>query len=508
MEKIIVADDEQYSRKALSKMLGKTGLVEVCFEAETGTEVVEYLKENHADILLTDIRMPEMDGLELIKIVSEKYKNMQIIIISGYADFEYAQTAMKYGVREYLTKPTNRNELNSALQHTLQRLEEKRQEEKIHLKKAVVRYLKFIDVLNQAHLSRIVSGIEDDAMSYQIMIFQTKKSEKLGTVETLLLNYGEWNPISVSLFVCSSEVVVFVKAESEIERKHNEVVANKIIQDGVKMGLSIYAAGSGICLGVSCLPQVYEDLVDAMNGRLGENKCRYYSSINRKQAELIFFPKLDSQRILEAIGNYQFERAWEPIDRFLNQIQGPGQQVNLYLGLQEIFLSINQAYQARLGNGSAQAVMRKFSFLAQPTNLYRFRTLDEIRLYICDTLEELCKREPSAHTDNSRVEQIKAYVDEHYQEEITLNEIAQEHFFMNPSYLSRLFRNCVGTSFSKYLTEVRMNHAKELLRYSNFRITDIAGYVGYNDSSYFTQTFKRMMGMTPEQYRMDKENAS
>lgn len=274
------------------------------------------------------------------------------------------------------------------------------------------------------------------------------------------------------------------------------------------MGLSIYAAGSGICLGVSCLPQVYEDLVDAMNGRLGENKCRYYSSINRKQAELIFFPKLDSQRILEAIGNYQFERAWEPIDRFLNQIQGPGQQVNLYLGLQEIFLSINQAYQARLGNGSAQAVMRKFSFLAQPTNLYRFRTLDEIRLYICDTLEELCKREPSAHTDNSRVEQIKAYVDEHYQEEITLNEIAQEHFFMNPSYLSRLFRNCVGTSFSKYLTEVRMNHAKELLRYSNFRITDIAGYVGYNDSSYFTQTFKRMMGMTPEQYRMDKENAS
>lgn len=499
MEKIIVADDEYFSRKALVKLLEKTGLAEVCYEAETGIEVLEYLKENTADIVLTDIKMPEMDGLQLAEHLMEKYPSIITIIVSGFSDFEYAKTAMKCGVREYLTKPVKKDELQEALQRTLGRIKEQREEENRSLREAALKYLKFSDVVIQPHLSRLVLGIENDAFSYQIVIFQTEKNGHMKKACEFIVQY-DWEPISVNLFVHSQEIVVCLKAESESQLKKNELGCDKIIQMIGKINIALFAAGSGVCMGVGSLPQVYESLIDTMNERLTVNRCQYYSADKReKQVPPIIFSHLDTQAVYDGVLEYQYKRAWEPIERFLNLMHGSGQQNNLYSGLQKIFLSINQGCQNRAKVDSDQD-MRKILFNLDSSYMYQFRSLDEIRIYIQEILDEVCRK---SERNVSLVGQIKEYVEEHYQEEITLNVIAQEQFFMNPSYLSRIFKETTGMAFSKYLTEVRMTHAKSLLKNTRFRVNDIAGYVGYNDVSYFIQTFKKIMGLTPEQYRQE-----
>ena len=114
--RIIVADDEYFARKALVKSIGQLEEeIELC-EAEDGTEVMELLEAGGADLVVTDIRMPDMDGLEVAKNIQARFPDVSVIIESGYADFGYATSALRYGVKDYLTKPVKREELEKAIQ--------------------------------------------------------------------------------------------------------------------------------------------------------------------------------------------------------------------------------------------------------------------------------------------------------------------------------------------------------------------------------------------------------
>lgn len=156
--RIIVADDEFFARKALVKRIGElTEEIEVCEEAEDGSEVMRLLEEYGADLVVTDIRMPDMDGLEVARQVQERFPDTSVIIESGYADFDYAATAIRYGVKDYLTKPVKKEELEKAIQ----RVKEERKKLKQKIEEQIVahrgQFMDFSHVLeNEAAAKEIL----------------------------------------------------------------------------------------------------------------------------------------------------------------------------------------------------------------------------------------------------------------------------------------------------------------------------------------------------------------
>lgn len=180
--RIIVADDEYFARKALVKSIGQLEEeIELC-EAEDGTEVMELLEARGADLVVTDIRMPDMDGLEVAKNIQARFPDVSVIIESGYADFGYATSALRYGVKDYLTKPVKREELEKAIQ----RVKEERKKIKQKIEKQIVarrgQFMNFSHILeNEVVANEILQDFFEKIKhgSWYLLTVQSEKKQIL-----------------------------------------------------------------------------------------------------------------------------------------------------------------------------------------------------------------------------------------------------------------------------------------------------------------------------------------
>ena len=175
--RVIVADDEFFARKALVKRIGELSEeIEVCEEAENGRQVMELLKSHGADLVVTDIRMPDMDGLEVAKQVKEQFPETSVIIESGYADFDYATTAIRYGVKDYLTKPVKKEELERAVQRVKE--EKKTLNQKLEKQLAVYKgqLMDFSRILENETAAREILGDLFEKMKAEAWYLLTAQS--------------------------------------------------------------------------------------------------------------------------------------------------------------------------------------------------------------------------------------------------------------------------------------------------------------------------------------------
>ncbi len=525
MLKVIIADDEPRICKLVQVLADWDSLnMEVVGTAENGFEALDLIKTAHPDILITDIRMPGCDGMELIRQAKALCANLEVVIISGYAHFEYAQNAIQYGVGNYLLKPIRREELMDTLRKMKERILKRLDAEEA----AQIMYQD-----NQRNLSRLKGSLLRDLLNGErIMLSREKLKEvyyfdgKGECYQTFVLKIDcdvrkiDGEAVEIlrekaeaalhSGLECCEEMLLYFKdytgygilnytfgKTGAIRKKLrdclNQLDAKKRIYGMVEFSMAIGdEVNDPQALGGSL-----KKAKEAVKERLLEGTGRLLEGVPKgsgrlKQRELDRYAKR-IEHAIEALDAEEAAEACQDLEQDVMQIPDLcGRE------LLEVVNIAGNLFASRVGIDGAEEV--RIEFLSRYCEqCSRSRQLfQELEKMQCTLLDQI--REIRANESTRPIRLAKQYVLQHYAESITLEEVCEAVGF-SVSYFSSLFKKETGEGFAKYLTRIRIDEAKNLLRETNLSVGDIGEKVGYSDRKHFTNTFRKAVGLNPAEYR-------
>ena len=500
MLKIFLVEDEFVVREGIKNNIDwEAHGYEFCGEAGDGEMAFPMIQKLKPDIVITDIRMPFMDGLSLSRLIKKEFPWMEIILLTGYEKFEYAKEGIKIGIAQYLSKPINREELLKEIDTLAVKIEEKRKEREMQEKyrremeesflndrKEFFRYL-VTGAKTVPELLESAGSLELDisALWYNIVLIKvqsmdhTQEEYSKGAVEIeqelKKLDNGE----HLLVFDRNLEGKAFLfKADTkeELLRVQDTYIGHiqKILTDYEKVR---YFGGIGMPVNrLRELPSSFESASHAFAHRYLVKESRILNCTELKGAGYLENEDFN----ISSINTKQIDRS--RIKEFLRF----GDATETVYFVEEY-----------LGDNA-------MTFDVTPDIL---QSEDNTVAYIISIIKkalELREKKASNRYGNV-VAQIKEYIEKNYSdEELSLNLLAS-HVNFSPNHLSTIFSQQTGNTFSRYLTDYRMNKAKELLRCTGKKASVISTEIGYKDPHYFSYLFKKTQGMTPTQYRNGKE---
>lgn len=494
---ILVADDEFYARKAIVKMLSTCAPeVHVVGDVETGREVIAFLENGDipVDAVFTDIKMPEMDGLQLSGWLCEHRPDIFTVIITGYADFEYARRAISFRVNHYITKPVDREELEGAVRE----IEEKLRVRAIREKEVEARLfelsraqLSFEEIVRSEALVTSFFPYDPQALNtgvWRILLLQTSRStsaEERQALRASVTGALGLNSTQLLYLHAHDELLALIFEESQ---GGAESAMRRVIR---QCGEALCVSASEAHTGRDALLGAYKEAVYAMHMRLIDSgRIHIYSAgMHRVSAG-----NSAAEAALQAAVDL---RDMDGVKRCIHNALFAGDLSSVALLQKRLTRMLKILDEAHETEDDA-APKKEYLLLSHRDDLYSFRTMEQVESYFTSLAEMICggsMGKPDVISD------ILRYIERNYSYDISLQELAEEKYFMNASYLSRLFKTQVGKTFSKYLIEFRLQKSTELLRETILKISDIASHVGYNDVSHFIHSFKKAYDMTPEEYR-------
>lgn len=528
MVKVFITEDESIVREGLRDMIPweKYGF-EFVGDAPDGEMALPMIRRLKPDVLITDIKMPFMDGLALSSIVSKEFPDMKIIIISGYSDFEYARKAIELNVDQYLLKPVTKSDMIKALEQTKAKIEEE-QEQKDYLHKYEQEIKKYESYSRRAFFEKLVEGsmsieeiystadelnmnITADGYNFVIFTVQPKVSTSYeGTSSVVLddlfssfLRYPNY-----ILFRCNllSYAVLVLGDENELGRLTDRCVEMISERCGrSEESISWYTAVSTPVFRLSELPGCYAQANHALAYRhLIPNRRIFDADVLKNEKDTDPANALDGIDPACAdpmvIRNFLQTGMAEETETFVDEyIESMGGTENSTIFMNYIVVSVRINAALVLDELGCS----KDEFLSKVPAMERNMTPQGLRSYLVNVLTVAINlRDSEAQKHNGDiVDNAVRYIDRNYTDEnISLNVVAQA-VNISANYLSALFSQKLGVSFIEYLTQKRITKAKQLLRQSNKRSSEIAYEVGYKDARYFSFVFKKTQGCTPKSFR-------
>lgn len=527
--KVFITEDESVVREGLRDLIPweKHGF-EFVGDAPDGEMALPLIRKLRPDVLITDIKMPFMDGLSLSEIVSRELPETKIIIISGYSDFEYARRAIELNVDQYLLKPITRAAMIKALELTRQKIEDE-QEQKDYLRRYEQELKKFESYTRRAFFEKLVEGsmsvqeiyeqadrlnLSLNADAYNFVIFTVQGSnegsaysEPAAVVLEGLLNYFLRYPDYV-LFRCNLlSYAVLVRGD---EKNIDELTCRgvDIIQsrcEASETPLLWYAAVGTPTFRLSGLPQCYADANHVLAYRhimpsrhvfnadlLREER----SDASSKSVDVLDPEKIDPMVIRNFVQTGMSEETEAFVEEYLENLGGAENSV-----LFKHYLIMSVRINAEIVLQETGCGKEEFLRRIPPAEIDM--TPDDLRSYLVQVLSAAVDmRDAETQRQNSDIiDGAIKYIDRNFaSEDISLNSVAQA-INISANYLSALFSQKMGVSFVEYLTQKRMTKAKQLLRQTGKRSGEIAYEVGYKDPRYFSFVFKKTQGCTPRSYR-------
>ncbi len=514
MYRVMIVDDEYYVRKSIQNRVHWDGLAcTIVAEAENGGQAFDLIGQIKPDIVLVDIMMPEMDGLELIRRARETSPETQFAILSGYDDFLYTREAIKLQVTDYIKKPVDIEELEATVRAMIRTIEANRQT-KQRMEDLVGQVqdlsgMKIERALNDACGSpegyRALESLLQDGPYAWVLLFLAPVLPHSGAGS----DQGELNSLKEELvvFLRGAMAGAVYAAVSDADAHEIRVLvpgpslhAVQKAADELGQYLKSHPAasrGRRVSLAYSqttSLPGLYE--------QYGYTLRLLKSKIFTGQAGGLKPPALDETTavfaLLENVKRCLAARQFKRLGPILNQLFSEKTVTSVQL-LEDILFHLYGLAREYAGRCKEQLPEEHDLKLTGSHSLLYYDSLAELMEQTRDLLLMVfCEGSPI--DDDEITLQVKKYIEEHYAENITLKSVA-DLFYLNASYLSSLFKGKTGGNFNKYLTTIRINHARTLLTSLDMPVNDIAAVTGYNDPNYFSKAFKKRTGKTPSEYR-------
>ncbi|MBP5305772.1 MAG: response regulator [Lachnospiraceae bacterium] len=505
---VIIVDDERNIREGIERLIDWESLgCHVAASFSNGASALDYLRKNDIDIVITDIKMPVMDGLEMARILAEEKNRAKVIILTAYSDFEYAKMAIRYHVSDFIIKNEFIEELPAAVNKVISVINKEREQKNANAGAAGK------SPLNDAIYKCITTGkydvnsAETDMYKFVVCACDIEEYDDASSGRNYLQMLK--NILKIGLKDCQFEIyentekyfiiAVYYRKDSHISLgRIIEYFGNIIIMIEEFMRINIKFGIGSETENIAELKTSYEHAKAALSGITAKgSEVKVYTESKEAGRDFDVDAKMDT--IIEQIFDETENIAEESLKEMYDEI------AKRYLSLESC-----QLYMLVICSGAIHRAVRyhidtEVDFSDMEKEVYEkiqgaktIFTLLQIGKETIDKIRSLCIGKKSFR--NELVSKVDECIKEHYKEEINLQFIS-EKLFLSGSYVSRAYKKMTGLNVTEKIMLFRIAKAKELLSQTSLKVYEIAAQVGFKDAPYFTNVFMKYTGMSPSDYR-------
>jgi two-component system response regulator YesN len=513
----IVVDDESIIRKGTIKKLEPIQNEAQCIgEASNGKEALELIQLKNPDIVITDMNMPILDGIDLLSELTKSYPEIRIIVISGFKDFTYMKQAITASAVDYILKPFSKTEIQRSVLAAIHQLEDNISlQNKITTNESeaeAAKYTYYIQMLKNlilgyhSELEEITSKrlkFINDRHNLIVITIHSTKGINNKVIENFI-NVNGFGDLALYLqHVQNNYIGMIVLFLSE----QGTVKPLSLCQQIINSITTLFDSNlNNLSFGISAthsdlknLHEAYLETIYALNTKKIGDNSNYFIFQQKKDELSTPFQWNKSEELL-----FRIEAGMtDVIEPLLNDL------FSLFESNSDLTYGDVKYYCFKLSD-QVKFIMKQYYEQIQPTSvsssmqnvLNSMFSLSEIKSYYLQFYQNLSKslKDKSIYSTDDTIEKIKIYVQRNYKNDLSI-EFISSLFYLNRSYCSHIFKEKTGQNFVDYMNSVRIDHAKKLLKSTDKKMYQISKLVGYDNVKYFFRIFKKSTGMTPEQYR-------
>ncbi|OIJ21569.1 two-component system response regulator [Anaerobacillus alkalidiazotrophicus] len=522
---VLITDDEVQIRKGLRMKVDweKEGF-QIVGEASNGQEALEKIKVTDVDIVITDVRMPIMDGIEFVKRCNLEHPHIKVIVLSGYSDFEYVRSSLIEGVKDYLLKPVAPDELVDVLRRIKREGKEEKKKQIESERMSRVFHNQLEEIREQYLLHLVKEDWSEPTIAierlYQLQLeaFANENVEvQFVTVEMRTSNRNRmnlkelWLPFRMmcrelaegyegtySFYDASYANIIHFIHRVDLEPLKQNSSFIQTVQRQVKELINVETV-IGIGKVVTGLKEFKSGFISALlswsQSQLGSQSQVIDGTFSKEMFE--YSPDFE-KRLINAIENMNHDAFKTNIYSLLGGTNNQSIMTFSFSSNRVLFLLGSLARKYDLDTNDINNTIWNCQQSIWELNSQN-RVIEQL-IHLAQSIIERVNEARCSSNGAMIVENVRRYLEKHYASEISLTTLA-EQFHINSAYLSEIFKNHVGQNFSDYLIKLRMDKAQHFLKDQQLKIIDVAHLVGFSNSGYFSTVFKKQFGKTPVEYR-------
>lgn len=520
MYKVLVADDEPHILNGMTQIINWEEYGMEIITACNGIMVLEILESNRIDIIITDIKMPKLDGLQLIEQIKKSHPDMRFIVLSGYDDFEYLKKSIKLGIENYLLKPVNREELISTLKNITSKFESSLFEcEHTNNDISVIRnniLCRWIEnSISPDELKRraLLIQIDIESISYCVCIVKLLQKTDLirnqknktqppiylvsDILTRLLQKHG------TAFCTHENQIVVILASKTYQLEKHfiKELMIQCLNEVQNKLNTNLFVAVGSVendYLSV-CKSYINACKTSEYHLVLPSEQILEYENIEHRENTILVRQIIDLQELMAHFLNNNLINIEDYIDKvFLNIKQTKGITPSFaHDAAVELIFGILSCVKQLIYTKNDDFLLQGYSYI----EIFKLQSIDQISEWIKSLARNYSELITSSKNNmNPLVKRVLEYMKDNYYKPISLKTIALQ-YRTNASYLGQVFKTETGEFFTDYLNIIRIENAKKLLSKDALKSSDISTMTGFSDPRYFYRVFKKLTGLSPSEYK-------